>query len=521
MSEFNAQTNFKEKIDMSQLWLMHVNRTNLASGDMMGVYDAYVRQQLRLLPLNMQSWVRAQEDSYLQEIPYLFYKQTRRGIKLGYSDNPLVWNKKHKELGLSSEPGFNVNRLEDGSIDWNDKRIYSPTLEIEERLDYEAFNLLIMAAAEKAGLSWNIEVHTYDYGDAPKKGKKKRSRLPLREMSTGKKLPIIPSGYDTKIISTIPNSEQVLIDWHGTAVVQGTGYSPVFFDQIQARTNAENGTILGVCGSPGVGKTYWCMRLGEILNRAAGRRFNPYIQIPFTQEHFLWLLSDESPLQLGDVIILDEAHFAAGARNWFKEDQKELVDLIASARNMGLIVILVALHMSMLDNVLRNFTMAFYVYVERAGVGIAYKTFTPRFNTEMLKPRIGPVTLQLPDVKKCEHNKCLHCVNLYGKNGAEICYTIRGVYERRKAEFQQLKIKASMERRKNKELENISDNDKLDKLHEFHDELSLTSHGNIENTIIQHILNREMDMEVGKTKSRELAKMYMLRFPDEEYNTNS
>lgn len=496
--------NFKEKIDMSQIWLSHVNRVNLASGNIEGLYDPYVRQQLRLLPSNYQQWIIDQEDIYSEDKPKFDYLE-RHGRKLGSETDPLLFN----DL-------IPVKRLEDGSIDWNDPNIKSPKRKFVKDVDYEKFNLLIMIAAERAGLSWNVEVHGYDLGDVPKETKKKRDKLQVRTTDSGKKLPIIPGGYDTKIISTIPNSDYDIIDWNGTQFVQGLGYGPVFFDLVQARTNKGTGTIIGSGGAPGDGKTWFVERIGEILNRAQPRReFNPYIQIPFTQEHFLWLLDKQkTPLKPGDVIILDEAHFAAGARNWFKEDQKELVDLIASARNMGFVIILVVLHMSMLDNILRNFTMAFYIHLESPGSAIAYRTFTPRFSTDMIKVRIGELTLQVPWVADCDSPECLKCLDM------STCCNGRAIYERRKSYFQQLKIKQSQERRKQKQLDAISDNDKLDLINKFHNELTLTSHGNIENTMIQHILTRELGLEVGKTKSRELAKMYKLRFPDAEYITN-
>ena len=547
MSEFTAQTTFKEKIDNSQLWLMHVNRTNLASGDRQGVYDAYVRQQLRLLPLNMQRWVQDQSDSYIsKEEEFTFIN--RSGIRIGSKTDPMLYDdskpvlrhqgpilfddpniKEIRDIGTEENPEVEIiqydpnipfKRLQ-GEIDWDDPNIMSPKRKINEVIDYEVFNLLIMAAAEKAGLSWNLKMHTYDDGDVQKKSKKKQSQHPLKKTSSGQIYADIPVGFDTKIISSTNDPDYNVIDWHGTRIIQGPGYGPLFFDMINARTNAENGTIIGIGGAPGIGKTYFGERLGEIINRVQpGRKFNPYLQIPFTQEHMLWLLSEDTPLELGDVIVLDEAHFAGGARNWFKEDQKEFVDMIASARNMGFIIILVVLHMSMLDKILRQFTMAFYIHLEKAGEATAYETFTPRFQPEMIKVTIGTVILKLPGINDCEHPRCLHCKHLNPETNETIkCFNLRASYERRKKIFQNSKVEASMERRKQKAKLSITDEDQLVKLHEFHSELTLTSHGNIENTVIQNIIHRELDLAVGKTKSRELAKRYMLKYPNETYIT--
>jgi len=455
--EIPFTTTFKEKIDMSQLWLMHANRTNMASGNVDGLYDPYVSQGFRLLPSNMQTWVLNQEDEYTEK-KHVFNYESDGGIRLGSEFDPLLY-----------EDLTPVKRLPDGSIDWEDPNIMSPKRELKKIYDYEKFNLFIMLAAEKAGLSWNIKIHTYDDGDVKKKSKKKQSQHPLKKTSSGQIYADIPVGFDTRIISSTHDPDYNIIDWHGTRVIEGPGYGPLFFDMINARTNAENGTIIGIGGAPGIGKTYFGERLGEIINRIQPhKKFNPYLQIPFTQEHMLWLLSEDSPLELGDVIVLDEAHFAGGARNWFKEDQKEFVDMIASARNMGLIIILVVLHMSMLDKILRQFTMAFYIHLEQAGKATAYETFTPRFDSDMFRVTIGFVTLQLPGVSSCDHPRCLHCVNLLSESEfVKMCFNIRSIYERRKKIFQNAKVAASMERRKQKKEKSRPDSEYLDLVRPF------------------------------------------------------
>lgn len=542
---FNPRTNFKEKIDMSHIWLQHVNRTNLSAASMEEVYNSYVRQQLRLLPSNMQAWVIDNKDEYTNLVETFVFKSPT-GIQLGTIEDPLLRNPDKpvkrvqgeidwtdpniagsinegdeeypNETPILYDPSKPVKR-HPGEIDWSDPNIISPRLEIVEEIDYETFNLYIMAAAEKAGLSWNVEMTTQDFGDVPE-SKKKRAPIPTTKTHIGTTLPVIPLGYDSRIISTIPGTDYNIINWHETQIIQGLGYSPIFLDLIQARTKKGNGTIIGTGGSPGDGKTWFCMRLGQILNRIKpSRHFNPYTQIPFTQEHFLWLISDESPLKQGDVIILDEAHFAAGARNWFKEDQKELVDLIASARNMGLIVILVVLHMDMLDKILRQFTMAFYVHLESPGKAIAYKTYTPRFSPEMIKNRIGPVKMLVPDVNKCDHPECLKCKHCFPSKKNILCNTSRAIYERRKKHFQNLKIKASRDRRDKIEKQNTSTTDMLETLKNYHHELRLTSHGNVDHTIIQIILERELGVEIGKTKSRDIAKRYKTLNKGLEYQT--
>ena len=439
-----GEASFKEKPDIAQVFVRQLDRTNQAAIVDPYSHQASTYQILATLPLKWREWVYDQDETYTNYEPRFIFK-TYQGYEIGTKENP--------QLIDDSKP---VRRLEDNSIDWEDSNIYSPKLDTDPPpIDYRAFNELVMEAAERANLSWNIKHHTYDNGDVTdemKKNKKKQPQPPIRMTSSGRKYSDTPTGSNMNVISIIPGTKLDIIDWHGTQVIQGIGYGPIFFDLIQARTNKENGTIIGMGGGPGEGKTWFGIRLGEILNRVPNRAFNPYIQMPFTQEHFLWLLSEDTPLTLGDVIILDEAHFAAGARNWFKEDQKELVDLIATARNMGFIIILIVLHIDMLDKILRQFTMAFYVHLEEPGHATAYKTFTPRFNNEMMKNTIGPVTLQVPGVGICEHPRCLHCSHLYPKSSKiSLCIVNRAIYERRKRHFQVMKVEASLERRKEKE----------------------------------------------------------------------
>ena len=506
---------FKEKPDIAQVFIRQLDRTNQAAIIDPGSHQTSIFQILSTLPAQWREWVYAQEDKYTNYEPRWIFK-TYQGYEIGTKEDPRLIDE--------SKP---IRRLSDNSIDWEDPNIYSPKLDTNPPpIDYRAFNELVMEAAERAGLSWNIKPHTYDNGDVTdemKKNKKKQPLHPIKKTRSGKKYSDTPPGSNMNAISTIPGTRLQIVDWHGTQVVQGIGFSPIFFNLIQERTNKENGTIIGMGGGPGEGKTWFGMRLGEILNRVkTGRSFNPYVQMPFTQEHFLWLLSADTPLKLGDVIVLDEAHFAAGARNWFKEDQKELVDLIATARNNGFIIILIVLHIDMLDKILRQFTMAFYVHLESPGHATAYKTFTPRFNNEMIKNTIGPVTLQVPGIGSCDHPRCLHCKHL-NPDTPDItpCPVNRAIYERRKRHFQSMKVEASLQRRQDIKDTKTKDGELLELLHNFHDELKLTTQGNIDNTQIQFIIARERKKEVGKTKSRELAKKYVLQYPGAVYNTNS
>jgi len=185
---------------MASVFVRALDRKN-----MVGTYDysSGIDIVLNNLPQRWANWVNEQTDLWSEEIPVLIYKSIS-GIKLGYKDDPLVWNDDHTELGLSSSSGFSVKRLEgeidwddpnilevektenedgsentiiiveddtkplkrlQGEIDWNDPNIYSPYMDIETKIHYNRKDALVHAAAEHAALTWTQDPLEQDAGD--------------------------------------------------------------------------------------------------------------------------------------------------------------------------------------------------------------------------------------------------------------------------------------------------------------------------------------------------------------------
>lgn len=88
------------------------------------------------------------------------------GRRLGSRNAPLLKN-----------PKIPLERHEDGSIDWSDPNIISPTLEELTRIDYQQFNELVMDASQLAGLTWQTETRERIVGDIINL---KRSKTPYR-----------------------------------------------------------------------------------------------------------------------------------------------------------------------------------------------------------------------------------------------------------------------------------------------------------------------------------------------------
>ena len=182
MSEYD-DASFRDKPDMAMIWLRHMDRTNLASGNVEGIYDPYVRQQLRLLPSNMQLWVLTQEDEYTEE-KEVFEYEYRWGRRRGYEHNPVLYD----DL-------IPLKRLTDGAIDWDDPNIRSPKRKNKKIYDYEKFNLYIMLAAEKSGISWQTELKLVDGGDTLEQIERRR-KTPFRKYRPKEEKPVVEEEGD-------------------------------------------------------------------------------------------------------------------------------------------------------------------------------------------------------------------------------------------------------------------------------------------------------------------------------------
>ena len=186
MSDVIGEITFKEKPDIAQVFIRQLDRTNQAAMISPDIHQASTYQILANLPAKWREWVYSQQDRYTDYEPQWIYK-TYQGHDIGTKENPMLidpnkpvrrlegpidWSdpniKGRKNVGAKKEPIYEpilknidkpANRLQ-GSIDWEDPNIYSPKIDTgEPPIDYQAFNELVMEAAEQAGLTWQEE-HT-------------------------------------------------------------------------------------------------------------------------------------------------------------------------------------------------------------------------------------------------------------------------------------------------------------------------------------------------------------------------
>ena len=345
-----------------------------------------------------------------------------------------------------------------------------------------------------------------------------------------------PPGVDERIVQipagelkdTLERQGMHLENWNGFKILKGGNagqYSAYFLNEIQKKRTNEESVIIVVTAMPGKGKTYAALRFAELLDPD----FDEDLQVVFEKSEFLHLTGGDSPLKRGQVIILDEAHYAAGARSWFDDIQKMLMNNIAGMRSIGLIVIVVALHLEQLDKVLRKFVLSYMFHMERRGLTTLYSLYTQRFDPELHKNRLGQMSLRLPGVEGCGYKSCLSCEwsgvvqkdwarrEKWEEMGFKLCMSIRAKYERNKKNFMAIQSQIARDAIKAKELKEnpIDEKDYADMIMDgYKDKLFFNKQRGPDKTAVKEIL-RILGHRVGSTKISEIQGALKFHYKDE------
>jgi len=205
----------------------------------------------------------------------------------------------------------------------------------------------------------------------------------------------------------------------------GDNEKPWFFNEIAIRQTKQKPVVGMVTATQGEGKTYTAIRLAEIFDP----RFDPDKQIVMSRSKILSLVSGRGGLKRNQVIIIDESQWGASAREWGNKEQLKLMKFLAAARFKGYVILIVSLHRSMLDSIIRERIINYHIHMEERGRATVYAPSHARFDEQRYPHRKGGLILQLPDYDTCDYITCLTCE----KN--ETCMTIRARYERNKAAF--------------------------------------------------------------------------------------
>lgn len=377
------------------------------------------------------------------------------------------------------------------------------------RIDHRKLFHLVLKAYNEVGTYWRVDKVNAEYGRYPTKIK--------ATPTTNKKKGASPGTKDTKLQTcyilylnprTGKHEIKKVMNWHGYAVGIGTGEAPWFFNSIQASITKQESIVILFTGPPGKGKTYAGIRLAEIFDK----RFDPDIQCVMDRLDTLKLISGARKLRRGQIILIDESQFGMSARRWGEKEQQELMEFMAAARYLGLIIIIVSLHISMIDSIARKHIIKHHIHIEERGRGVVYLLQMGRFMKDVhyFPPRKGQIILQLPNYGLCAAATCLTCGH------REDCQTIRARYERIKIGFLVARAmkSAEMSEQRAKSRRQIPERRIIAHVAGLGEEIMMTSRGNIDNAWLQEIVERDFDYRLGNTKSRDLAKRILIAHPE-------
>ena len=233
----------------------------------------------------------------------------------------------------------------------------------------------------------------------------------------------------------------------------GPARKPWFIQKIRTIMKTVGSCVIIVTGKPGRGKTYLSLRLAETLDKD----FNIEEQVIYDQKQMLNAISDTSPLKRGQVIILDEAQFTVSSRNWYDQLQKDLMQNLQAVRSKGLIIIIVALGIDIIDNILRKHIITYRIHVNKRGTGKVLTYDSNLYTGEEMSWDVGTIKRTLPGSNQCtSQESCLLCEysgltttrwnnrEKWEQQGFHPCQVIRAKYERRKKEYVEIMNKRSV-----------------------------------------------------------------------------
>ena len=462
----------KQDLSPETIVFRAIDRCNqLAVGEDPAAYKKAVEVIMDNLHPDKLAEVSALKEEYSKEV-YIYKK--RGGRKIGTPENPI-----------------------------ND----SP--ELVTRIDHRKLFHLVLKAYNETGTYWRVDKVNAEYGKYPTKIKatptidKKKWEDPDTSATKPQTCYILYRNPRTGIYEI-----KKVYNWKGYALGIGTGESPWFFDSIQASINKQESIVILLTGPPGKGKTYAGMRIAEIFDK----RFDPDIQCVMDRLDTMRLISGLYKLRRGQIILIDESQFGMGARRWGEKEQQELMEFLAAARYLGLIIIIVSLHISMIDSIARKHIIKHHIHIEERGRGVIYLLQMGRFmrDAHYYPPRKGQILLQLPNYGLCAAPTCLTCKE------KDTCMTIRARYERTKIAFLVARAKktAEMAEQREKTRMQVPEHNIVDHIVNLVDEIQWTSKGNIDNAWLQTIIERDFDYSMGINKSRVLAKKIVILHPE-------
>ena len=208
------------------------------------------------------------------------------------------------------------------------------------------------------------------------------------------------------------------------------------------------------------------------------------------------LIGPDSPLKMGQCIILDESQWGANSRSWYDKVQQDLMLQLEAIRSKGFCIFIVSLSEASLDLIARNYVISMKIHMLKRGHGRVYSYNMGPFSVKPYPKIVSrDCEMELPSIEECGYYSCLKCPysglsrTLWKKrshwleNGDIICQTLRAKYERKKKSFVEQMANESTERHIAKKEDVVSKkvtvDDAIAVLKANSNELSLSNQGNV------------------------------------------
>jgi len=486
---------YKEKVDIQFIFNNQVERClrNLGSG----YFPENVEALLRIIPGGSYDKILLKHEEWNPNVTDFEYEYAGP-IRLGSEKEPLTYPINNYSDDLKPVP-YTKNEDEEKVIDWEHPDIRSPRLVTKEVPDYMMLFKIILQEAEDTGLSWKTEAINAEYGLYPEK----------EEIDK-----IIPTPLDDPKKNDVPRQNPLyhicwikhkgipkrVTNFRGYALGINEGEKPWFFTEIAHRQKKQKPIVLMITATQGEGKTYCGIRLAEIFDK----KFDPDKQIVMDRTNILKLVSGRGGLKRNQVILIDESQWGASAREWGKKEQIKLMKFLAAARFKGYIIIIVALHRSMLDSIIRERIINFHIHMEERGHATVYQPKHARFDESRYPARVGKLLVQMPDYDVCEYPTCLTCPE------NETCMTIRARYERNKTHFVESEADKDSKTEMAEAAAEMSERDLAEMLIDDIQEIRVNRNGFYDTSDVKYVLLDKYGADISGKKS-ERVRIHLMK----------
>jgi len=202
------------------------------------------------------------------------------------------------------------------------------------------------------------------------------------------------------------------------------GISPHFYNILAEKIRSGKSVQVLFTGRAGEGKSYFMIKLMQILNPHAD-----VSQLVFERGEFIYAVRN---FKAGTIVCADESSYMVGKRSWMAPDQRQLVLVWESLRFMLLPIFTTVINLSLLDKTVREHLIVFQVNIRRRGEADCYSLHPHPFEDQTTRHHIQRLYLPMPDFNFCDKSSCLlpRCKHL------KVCPLLRGRYETKKMTIQ-------------------------------------------------------------------------------------